>query len=78
LRQALPEMVILPCHDHTAYQFDYLDPFLADGTLSADERLAIHDYEARLFDAPWHLPDHALPGFLPAANGSPIGRVAEP
>jgi glyoxylase-like metal-dependent hydrolase (beta-lactamase superfamily II) len=78
LRQTLPELVLIPTHDHTAYQRDHIAPFLADGTLSPEERQAITDYEARLFDAPWHLPDPALPRFLPATDGGPIGQVSEP
>ena len=38
LRQALPNMVIVPGHDHTDYQYQLLEPFLADGDLSPGER----------------------------------------
>jgi N-acyl homoserine lactone hydrolase len=78
LRDAMPDMMIVPCHDHTAYQFDYLDHYLADGTLSAVERTTIRDYEAQLFESPWQLPETALPRFLTASDGAPVGRVSEP
>jgi glyoxylase-like metal-dependent hydrolase (beta-lactamase superfamily II) len=78
LREALPDLVLVPCHDHTAYQRDHLVPFLIDGTLSPEERRTIRSYEAQLFDAPWHLSPYALPQFLAAADGSSIGQVSEP
>ncbi len=43
LREALPGMVLAPPHDHTAYMSRYLEPFLADGGLSLEERQAIKD-----------------------------------
>lgn len=78
LRQALPEMVLVPAHDHTDYLSRYLDPFLADGRLSLEERHAVKDYEARLFDGEWHLAPDALPGFLPSQGNGGVGSVAEP
>ena len=74
-------MVIVPTHDHTAYQFKLLDRFLADGEWSPDERQAIKDYEAQLFDGKrgtWHLPDSALPHYLPPDQPGKIGAVSEP
>lgn len=78
LRDALPEMVIVPGHDHTRYLREYLDPFLADGVLSPEERQAIRDYEARLFEPGWRLALSALPRFLPPADGGNVGAVTEP
>jgi glyoxylase-like metal-dependent hydrolase (beta-lactamase superfamily II) len=78
LRRELPDLVIAPAHDHSAYGQRYLDPFLADGDLSADERRALKAYEARLFDAEFRLVPGALPRFVPPAEGTRLGRVAEP
>jgi len=50
LRQALPELVLIPTHDHTAYRFDHLVPFLADGTLSPEERQWLDDYHGRVLE----------------------------
>ncbi len=77
LRKALPDLVILTQHDHTAYQFQYLDPFLADGALSLLERQAIKDYEARLFGKGWHLLPAALPRYIPGQNAAHVGNVTE-
>ncbi len=78
LRRALPEMVIVPTHDHTAYQFQYLEPFLADGVLSPEERQAIKTYEARMFDEVGHLVPSALPHFLTPLDKGRVGTITEP
>lgn len=77
LRETLPQMVILPTHDHTAYQSEFVGPFLNDGQLSVDERRQIEAYESQLFDRDWHLRPQALPHFVPPEYGG-IGTVAEP
>jgi N-acyl homoserine lactone hydrolase len=76
LRQALPNMVIVPGHDHTDYQYRLLEPFLADGVLSLEEREQIKAYEARLFDDSGNLVPGALPKFMPPAEGERVGKVA--
>jgi glyoxylase-like metal-dependent hydrolase (beta-lactamase superfamily II) len=78
LRQALPDLVFAPGHDHTAYQFRYLVPFLTKGGLSPDERQAIRMYEASIFDARYDLLPAAVPRFVAAPEGGPVGRVSEP
>lgn len=78
LRRALPQTVVVPTHDHTAYMSRYLAPLLADGRLSLDERVAISTYETRLFEADGRLRPSALPRYLPAAHGGVVGAVAEP
>ena len=78
LRQVLPDTVIAPAHDHTRYASAFLEPFLADGGLSVDEREAIHAYEQRLFTSEWELAPDALPGFAPPSDRQPVGRVTEP
>jgi hypothetical protein len=70
--------VILPTHDHTAYQFRYSDPFLADGELCDEERQKIKAYEARLFDEDWRLVPGALPHFVSPPENGRVGAVAEP
>ena len=76
LRQALPNMVIVPGHDHTDYQYELLEPFLADGVLSSEELARIKAYEARLFDERSHLLPGAMPKFIPPAEGERTGKVA--
>jgi len=76
LRQALPHMVIVPGHDHSDYQYLLLEPFLADGVLSPEEREQIKAYEALLFDDAGHLVPGAMPHFIPAAHGERVGKAA--
>jgi glyoxylase-like metal-dependent hydrolase (beta-lactamase superfamily II) len=75
LHLALPGTVVLPAHDHTDYQTDHLDVFLADGRLSAQERQAIEAYEARLFTNDWRLLPGNHPYFVPAGDGERTGTV---
>jgi len=65
LRQALPNMVIVPGHDHTDYQYCLLEPFLVNGVSSMERRKEIKAYEARLFDSSGHLMPGAMPHFIP-------------
>ena len=76
LRQALPNMVIVPGHDHTDYQYLFLEPFLADGSLTPEERGQIKAYEARLFDDSGHLVPGAMPRFIPPVQGERAGKAA--
>lgn len=76
LREALPELIIVPTHDHTDYYERYLEPFLADGHLSPDERRRIAAYEQQLFLPGWRLAATALPRFLPPAANEQVGAVA--
>ena len=76
LRQALPNMVIAPGHDHTDYQYMFLEPFLDDGVLSPEEREQIKSYEARLFDDFGHLVPSAMPHFIPPVHGERVGKAA--
>ena len=78
LRQALPETIVAPAHDHTAYGSAFLDPYLADGALSHREREAIKAYEAWLFDAAGRLTPDALPHYVPSSATPGVGTVAEP
>ncbi|HMK65066.1 MAG TPA: N-acyl homoserine lactonase family protein [Thermodesulfobacteriota bacterium] len=76
LDKALPELVIVPGHDSTEYQHRLLEPFLADGVLSPDEREQIRNYKASLFDENGHLVPSAMPHFIPPAPGGKAGQAA--
>jgi glyoxylase-like metal-dependent hydrolase (beta-lactamase superfamily II) len=76
LRQALHDLVIVPGHDHTDYQYLFLEPFLADGALSPEERKQIKTYEALLFDDLGHLVPSAMPHFIPPVHGERVGKAA--
>jgi len=76
LRQAFPDLVIVPGHDHTEYQFRLLEPFLADGVLSPGERQKIKTYVARLFDNSCNLMPGMLPHFIPPVPSERVGKVA--
>jgi glyoxylase-like metal-dependent hydrolase (beta-lactamase superfamily II) len=75
LLEELPGTLVLPAHDHTDYQAEYLDVFLADGRLSSQERQAIAAYEARLFTNDWRLRPGNHPYFVPAGDGERTGTV---
>jgi len=76
LRLALPNMVIVPGHDHTEYQDRLLEPLLADGALSPEGKVKIKAYEARLFDRSGHLTPGAMPRFIPPAKRERVGKAA--
>jgi N-acyl homoserine lactone hydrolase len=76
LRRVLPDLVVVPGHDHSAYQFEHLVPFLADGVLSAEERQAIKAYETAIFDAQDNLLANAQPHFIAPSDGGTLGTVA--
>jgi hypothetical protein len=58
------------------YQYLFLEPFLADGFLSPEEREQIKTYEARLFDDFGHLVPSAMPHFIPPVHGERVGKAA--
>lgn len=78
LRAALPDAVIAPAHDHPRYSSGLLEPFLADGGLSVEERQAIRAYEQRVFTREWQLAPDALPRFVPPSDRQRVGSVTEP
>jgi len=75
LCQSLHDLVIVPGHDHTDYQYLFLGPFLGDGVLSPEEREQIKTYEARLFDDFGHLMPSAMPHFISSVRGERVGKV---
>jgi len=78
LRRLLPGLHLVVGHDHADYQRNYLAPYLAKGFLSDEDRRAMSDYEARLFEAEGRLRSDALPRFQPGTGGGPVGTVSEP
>ncbi len=77
LRRLLPGLHLLVTHDHTDYQWKFLSPLLAKGGLSAEDRRAMADYEAKVFGPDGSLSVTGLPRFLPGAAGQPVGGVSE-
>jgi glyoxylase-like metal-dependent hydrolase (beta-lactamase superfamily II) len=76
LSEDLPNTTTLHAHDHTDYQFDLVEPSLADGGLSPGERREIEAYEARVFTDDWSLLPGNTPRFVPAEDEESTGRVA--
>lgn len=75
LSEELPDTVMLHAHDHTGYQFDLIEPFLADGGLSAGERRETEAYEAGVFTDDWSLLPGNAPRFVPPEGEESTGRV---
>lgn len=75
LKRRLPDLVLVPGHDHTAYQFDHLVPGLAKGGLTVAERAAIHDFEATVFTDEGRLRPDAVPHYLPGQLPEYVGQV---
>jgi N-acyl homoserine lactone hydrolase len=78
LKNLLPGLHLVVGHDHTDYQRKYLAPYLAKGWLSDEERRALKEYEAGVFEGGWRLRSNAMPRFQPGANGGAVGTVSEP
>lgn len=77
LKRRLPELVLVPGHDHTAYQFQHLVPGLAKGHLTQTERAGIRQYEAHVFTGDGHLRPEAMPRYLPGNPPGYVGQVTE-
>jgi hypothetical protein len=75
LKRRLPALVLVPGHDHTAYQFDHLVPGLAKGGLTVAERVALHDFEATVFTDEGRLRPEAVPHYLPGQAPGYVGQV---
>lgn len=76
LKRRLPDLVLVPGHDHTAYQFEHLVPGLAKGDLTAAERAAVHAYEAAIFTPNGRLRPEAMPRFIPGQGPGFVGQVS--
>jgi hypothetical protein len=68
--------VLVPGHDHTAYQFEHLVPGLAKGHLTAAERAAIRDCEAAVFTPDGRLRPEATPRYIPGKPPGYVGHVS--
>ena len=77
LRAGLPELIVLPAHDHTAYQSEHLGPGLAEGHLTAEERARIRRYEQRVFTADGRLRADRMPRYIACGGPDPLGGVSE-
>jgi glyoxylase-like metal-dependent hydrolase (beta-lactamase superfamily II) len=75
LGEDLPNTIMLHAHDHTGYQFDLIEPFLADGSLSPGERREIKAYEAGVFTGDWRLHPGNTPRFVPPEGEEDTGKV---
>jgi glyoxylase-like metal-dependent hydrolase (beta-lactamase superfamily II) len=75
LLEGSPDTVTVYAHDHTDYQFDLVEPYLADGTLSAEERRQIEAYEASVFTDDWDLHPSNAPRFVPPEGEDSTGGV---
>ncbi|MCH5584917.1 N-acyl homoserine lactonase family protein [Shimazuella sp. AN120528] len=75
LRKALPNMVIVPTHDHYDYQYKYVHRFFEDGILTEEERDQLLQYEASLFDQNGHLKPEAYPAFVSKDKQKGVGKV---
>jgi N-acyl homoserine lactone hydrolase len=78
LKALLPGLQLLVGHDHTDYQWKHLAPGLSKGWLTAEERRAMNEYMARLFDSADTLRAGALPQFQPGRDKGAVGTVSEP
>ena len=72
----MPDLVLVPGHDHTAYQFEHLVPGLAKSYFTAAERKAIHDVESTVFTPEGGLRPEARPRYLPGQPPDYVGRVS--
>jgi glyoxylase-like metal-dependent hydrolase (beta-lactamase superfamily II) len=77
LAEASDNLVVVPVHDHTAYQFEYLEPMLAKGYLTPEDRDKIKIYVSDIFDGGWRLKASHRPAYIPGANKERIGTVKE-
>jgi hypothetical protein len=73
----LPELVLVPGHDHTDYQFDHLVPGLAEGGLTPEALAGIRAYERTVFGSDFRLRPEAIPRYLPGTAPEYLGRVTE-
>jgi len=75
LLEELPNTIMLHAHDHSDYQSDLVEPFLADGGLSAEERREIEAYESDVFTGDWGLRSDNTPRFVPPGGEEGTGEV---
>ena len=73
MQQALPDLIYIPTHDPFDYTYRLVQPFLADGVLSPQERGELRAYQACLYDDDGRLKPEARPRFERMGDG--YGRV---
>jgi len=73
MQQALPSLIYIPTHDPFDYTYKLVQPFLADGVLSPDEREQLRAYQNALFNNQGRLKPDAQPRFERVGQG--FGRV---
>ena len=76
LKRRMPDLVLVPGHDHTAYQSEHLVPGLTKGYLTAAERDAIHDFESTVFTPEGGLRPEAWPRYRPGGPPGYVGQVS--
>jgi len=77
LKHRLPDLVLVPGHDHTAYQVEHLMPGLAKGYLTESERASIRKHEARVFSPDGRLRPEAMPRYVPGDPPGYVGHVTD-
>lgn len=63
MQEALPDLIYVPTHDPFAYTFELVQPALADGVLSEEERRALRAYQEELYGPDGRLKPEARPRF---------------
>ncbi|MEU6402401.1 N-acyl homoserine lactonase family protein [Streptomyces sp. NPDC046985] len=76
LHRLLPDLVLLPAHDHTHYGAALVQALLdADGELTDAAYTAAKAYEAETLDSAYRLNPARRPRFVPDPAGSTVGAV---
>lgn len=75
LRRAIPDLLMLPAHDDTAYGARLIAG-LGSGELSETDSRWAKGWERETFDEAVRLNPARRPHFIPNPNGSPVGRVS--
>ncbi len=75
IANAEPNTIMLFAHDFTAYQTDYIEKFLEDGSLTEEELKNIRDYRAKVFDDEWKLKPGNIPYYIPSDGEQETGSV---
>ena len=75
LRDALPDMVIVPTHDHSDYGYNLIPSVLADGVLTLAGKHKLQAYESRIFDKQWQLRAEEAPVYNPPKANRQVGEV---
>jgi glyoxylase-like metal-dependent hydrolase (beta-lactamase superfamily II) len=77
LRARLPELIVFPAPDHTAYQSEHLGPGLAKGHLTVAERARIRAYERSVVTPDGRLRTDRVPRCVGSGGPDHVGGVSE-